>query len=202
MTELAAWAPGALHAHQLLKGCLSERRSRAGIVGWFSPHASGICSRAAPSPGGCPNRRPRLDRRHCHAAFWLGRHLTVIGSCQGPPLARPSKCKSRWERGRIFDPPPQGAPLTFNLGELPSDAMLSTFAPVTMGYAPTVAPAPSTVLRATAPAMAEVRRSRGGKAQGLDAGGGRCARLPRWWWWLGWKTAGGYLRRPCDARPV
>ena len=45
--------------------------------------------------------------------------------------------------------------------------MLSTFAPVTMGYAPTVAPAPSTVLRATAPAMAEVRRSRGGKAQGL-----------------------------------
>merc|ERR1719393_3461 len=33
--------------------------------------------------------------------------------------------------------------------------MLSTFAPVTMGYAPTVAPAPSTVLCATAPAMAE-----------------------------------------------
>ena len=99
--------------------------------------------------------------------------------------------------------PPQARLLTFNLGELPSDAMLSTFAPVTMGYAPTVAPAPSTVLRATAPAMAEVRRSRGGKAQGLDAGGGRCARLPRWWWWwLGWKTAGGFLRRPCDARPV
>ena len=102
----------------------------------------------------------------------------------------------------LSPPPPPGRLLTFNLGELPSDAMLSTFAPVTMGYAPTVAPAPSTVLRATAPAMAEVRRSRGGKAQGLD-GGGSCARPNRWWWWwLGWKTAGGFLRRPCDARPV
>ena len=69
VTELAAWAPGALHAHQLLKGCLSERRSGAGIVGWFSPHASRICNRAAPSPGGCPKRRPRVERRHCHAAL-------------------------------------------------------------------------------------------------------------------------------------